>query len=67
VVMFMPEGVIPAASSLFRRFFGPREASIREVTAAELLDNRRAPDEPAAAPDTPEGPDASDDTAEADR
>ena len=36
VVMFMPEGVIPALASLFRRWFGPREASIREVTAAEL-------------------------------
>jgi branched-chain amino acid transport system permease protein len=49
VVMFMPEGVIPALSSLFRRYFGPRETSIREVTAAELLDSRRrAPDPPAA-------------------
>jgi branched-chain amino acid transport system permease protein len=36
VVLFMPEGVIPALASLFRRWFGPREASIREVTAAEL-------------------------------
>jgi branched-chain amino acid transport system permease protein len=35
VVLFMPEGVIPALSSLARRF-GPRAASIREVTAAEL-------------------------------
>lgn len=34
VVLFMPEGVIPALSSLARRF-GPRAASIREVTAAE--------------------------------
>jgi branched-chain amino acid transport system permease protein len=59
VVMFMPEGVIPAAGSLFRRFFGPREASIREVTAAELLDHRRR------APDTAD--DTADETAEADR
>jgi branched-chain amino acid transport system permease protein len=58
VVMFMPEGVIPAASSLFRRFFGPREASIREVTAAELLDSRRR---------GPDAPDAGDETAEAER
>ena len=36
VVLFMPEGVIPALASLSRRWFGPREASIREVTAAEL-------------------------------
>ena len=35
VVLFMPEGVIPALSALARRF-GPRAASIREVTAAEL-------------------------------
>jgi branched-chain amino acid transport system permease protein len=45
VVMFMPEGVIPALSSLWRRRFGPEEASIREVTAAALLDARREPDE----------------------
>src|SRR5262245_19581771 len=43
VVLFMPEGVIPALASLFRRWFGPREASIREVTAAEL---DRSEDEP---------------------
>jgi branched-chain amino acid transport system permease protein len=41
VVMFMPEGVIPALTGLFRRWFGPREASIREVTAGELRDRRR--------------------------
>src|SRR5262249_29961808 len=35
VVMVMPEGVIPALSSLATRLFGPREASIREITAAE--------------------------------
>ena len=46
VVLFMPEGVIPALSSLWRRRFGPQEASIREVTAAALLDGaRREPDE----------------------
>jgi len=41
VVMFMPDGVIPALSTLFTRFFMPGEASIREVTAAELLDGNR--------------------------
>ena len=41
VVMVTPDGVLPALSSLFRRWFGPREASIREVTAAALLDSRR--------------------------
>jgi len=34
VVLFMPEGVIPALAGLTRRL-GPRAASIREVTAAE--------------------------------
>jgi branched-chain amino acid transport system permease protein len=64
VVMVMPEGVIPALSSLFRRWFGPREASIRELTVAELLDSRRrAPDQ--AAPDEP--PATQDETAEVGR
>jgi branched-chain amino acid transport system permease protein len=63
VVVFMPEGVIPALSSLFQRWFGPHEASIREVTAADLLDSRRpAPDEQAA-PDEPSA--TQDETAEA--
>jgi branched-chain amino acid transport system permease protein len=37
VVLFMPDGVIPAITSLYRRFFGPVETSIREVSAAEVL------------------------------
>jgi branched-chain amino acid transport system permease protein len=41
VVMVAPDGVLPALSGLFRRWFGPRDASIREVTAAVLLDRRR--------------------------
>jgi branched-chain amino acid transport system permease protein len=41
VVMLMPDGVIPAVAELFARFTSPREASIREVGAAEL----RAADE----------------------
>jgi branched-chain amino acid transport system permease protein len=41
VVMFMPDGVIPALANLFARFFGPAEASIREVAAEELLESNR--------------------------
>jgi branched-chain amino acid transport system permease protein len=41
VVMFMPDGVIPAATGLFARFFGPGESSIREVTAGDLLESNR--------------------------
>jgi branched-chain amino acid transport system permease protein len=47
VVMVTPDGVVPALSGLFRRWFGPREASIREVTAAVLLDSRRGTADPA--------------------
>ncbi|GAA2627188.1 branched-chain amino acid ABC transporter permease [Streptomyces vastus] len=36
VVMFMPDGVLPAGSALFGRFRKADETSIREVTAAEL-------------------------------
>ena len=36
VVTFMPDGVIPAAGALLRRFRRTGDASIREVTAAEL-------------------------------
>jgi branched-chain amino acid transport system permease protein len=46
VVMFMPDGIIPALHSLFRRWFAPREASIREVTAAALLEQRRRESDP---------------------
>jgi len=53
VVMVMPDGVIPALFSLFRRWFGSREASIREVTAAELLASRGRAPHPPAAPDPP--------------
>jgi branched-chain amino acid transport system permease protein len=42
VVVFMPDGVIPALVNLFGRFFTPGEASIREVTAAELLESNRS-------------------------
>ena len=56
VVMFMPDGVIPALSSLVQRWFGPREASIREVTAGELLDSRGAPDGSGPTAATPPNP-----------
>ncbi|WP_206438980.1 branched-chain amino acid ABC transporter permease [Streptomyces scabichelini] len=36
VVLFMPDGVIPAATALLGRFLKTDETSIREVTAAEL-------------------------------
>ncbi len=36
VVMFMPDGVIPALSNLYDRLFAPATASIREVSAADL-------------------------------
>jgi branched-chain amino acid transport system permease protein len=41
VVLFMPDGIIPAVQSLFQRF-GPQDSSIREITAAELLERNRA-------------------------
>ena len=48
VVLFMPDGIIPAAQSLVKRF-GPQDSSIREMTAAELLErNRAAAGEPTA-------------------
>ncbi|MEV7230564.1 MULTISPECIES: branched-chain amino acid ABC transporter permease [Polymorphospora] len=41
VVLFMPDGIIPAVGNLVRRF-RPTESSIREVTAAELLEQNKA-------------------------
>jgi branched-chain amino acid transport system permease protein len=40
VVLFMPDGVIPAVGALFRR--KSDQASIREVTAGELLEQNEA-------------------------
>ncbi|QYJ02757.1 branched-chain amino acid ABC transporter permease [Nocardioides panacisoli] len=40
VVLFMPEGIIPAVQSLVRRF-RPQSSSIREVSQAELAEQRR--------------------------
>jgi branched-chain amino acid transport system permease protein len=48
VVMVTPDGVLPALSGLVRRWFGPREASIREVTAAALAERRRGSADPGA-------------------
>ncbi|MEH1127858.1 branched-chain amino acid ABC transporter permease [Micromonospora sp. CPCC 206061] len=36
VVLFMPDGIIPALSDVYKRLFRPGAASIREETAAEL-------------------------------
>ncbi|MGI8306555.1 branched-chain amino acid ABC transporter permease [Saccharopolyspora hattusasensis] len=41
VVLFMPDGIIPALRDLLHRF-RPRTASIREVSQAELAEQRRA-------------------------
>lgn len=41
IVLFMPEGVIPALSGWFARF-RPQAASIREQTQGDLVDARRA-------------------------
>ncbi|CAM3713160.1 branched-chain amino acid ABC transporter permease [Occultella aeris] len=41
VVLFMPEGVIPAVKGLFARF-GPQASSIREISAADLAAERDA-------------------------
>jgi branched-chain amino acid transport system permease protein len=40
VVLFMPEGIIPAVNNLLNRLFGSQASSIREVTAAELAEAR---------------------------
>jgi branched-chain amino acid transport system permease protein len=42
VVLFMPDGIIPAVRRLVRRF-GPAAASIREQTQAELRDRTEVP------------------------
>ncbi|UMG93622.1 branched-chain amino acid ABC transporter permease [Nocardioides sp. TF02-7] len=40
VVLFMPDGIIPALTGLVKRFT-PQASSIREVTQAELAEQRR--------------------------
>jgi branched-chain amino acid transport system permease protein len=44
VVLFMPDGILPALGALVNRF-RPQAASIREMTAAELVERNRALDE----------------------
>jgi branched-chain amino acid transport system permease protein len=46
VVLFMPEGIIPASRALYDRVFGGGETSIREMTAEDLLarDRRQTAD-----------------------
>jgi branched-chain amino acid transport system permease protein len=44
VVLFMPDGILPALGSFVNRF-RPQAASIREMTAAELLERNRAIDD----------------------
>ncbi len=41
VVLFMPDGVIPALGELVNRF-RPQAASIREMTAGELVEHNRS-------------------------
>ncbi|MDG4798216.1 branched-chain amino acid ABC transporter permease [Micromonospora sp. WMMD1082] len=40
VVLFMPDGVLPAIGGVLNRVFRPAQNSIREVTAAQLRDQR---------------------------
>jgi len=71
VVLFMPDGIIPAGIALLKRF-GPQDSSIREISAAELLERNRAAAGGPAAPGTGEdaaprprtGPDATPDDTE---
>ncbi|GAB2577208.1 branched-chain amino acid ABC transporter permease [Paractinoplanes abujensis] len=41
VVMFMPDGVIPSLTALVKRLRNREDSSIREVTAADLAEQRR--------------------------
>lgn len=44
VVLFMPDGIIPAVTGLVERL-GPQRTSIREMTAGDLAEQRRAADD----------------------
>jgi len=67
VVLFMPDGIIPAATALVDRF-RPQRTSIREVSAADLAEQRRTADPEAARADqqsrTDDGTDVPDASAE---
>lgn len=56
VVLFMPDGIIPAVSQLIDRF-RPQAASIREVSAGELAEQRRTTSGPGASATTDPGAD----------
>jgi branched-chain amino acid transport system permease protein len=45
VVLFMPDGVLPGLGSLVERFRPEKASSIREMTAAELLEQNKQIDE----------------------
>jgi branched-chain amino acid transport system permease protein len=53
VVLFMPDGIIPALTQLVKRFT-PQASSIREVSEADLAEQRRAR-QPDAEPQVSEG------------
>jgi branched-chain amino acid transport system permease protein len=54
VVLFMPDGVLPALGSLVDRFRPDRATSIREMTAAELLEHNRSVEKDGQAADAPD-------------
>jgi branched-chain amino acid transport system permease protein len=53
VVMFMPDGILPAIGTLINRFLRPTQSSIREVTAAELRDRDGGGPPPQSTEDAP--------------
>jgi branched-chain amino acid transport system permease protein len=55
VVLFMPDGIIPAAGTLIDRF-RPEKSSIREVSQADLAEQRRTEREPGTSPDAGPAP-----------
>ncbi|MBE1491617.1 branched-chain amino acid ABC transporter permease [Plantactinospora soyae] len=55
VVMFMPDGILPAIGTLFNRFLRPTQSSIREVTAAQLRDRDGGGPPAQSTEDTPMG------------
>ncbi len=66
VVLFMPDGIIPAVTQLIDRF-RPQAASIREVSAGELAEQRRTASGPAASTGTDPGTDPGSDDESTDR
>ena len=64
VVLFMPDGVLPAVGALVDRF-RPQQSSIREMTADELRDERAGGASTAPAPRSPEAASAAPEAASA--